>query len=96
MANIIERLTGQELKHEYSEIKYTDKCDDATKESKTNFYEESCDDEEQRLGKCCCVQTMLNEKFESYGETILHLASRLGQADIVKILLEAGGNPSIK
>ncbi|CAB3984687.1 Ankyrin repeat and zinc finger domain-containing 1, partial [Paramuricea clavata] len=43
-----------------------------------------------------CVQDILNQSFESYDETLLHLASRLGQADIVNILLEAGGNPTIK
>lgn len=43
-----------------------------------------------------CVQDILNQSFESYDETLLHLASRLGQADIVNILLEAGGNPTVK
>lgn len=43
-----------------------------------------------------CVQDMINQRFETYNETILHLASRLGQADIVKILLEAGANPTLK
>ena len=43
-----------------------------------------------------CIQDIINQKFESYHETLLHLASRLGTADIVKILLEAGANPTLK
>ncbi|XP_028404605.1 ankyrin repeat and zinc finger domain-containing protein 1-like [Dendronephthya gigantea] len=90
---VIERLKDEELKHECSVLKYTEKWSDGTEKSETN---ESSNDDEDRLSKCGWAQTMLNEKFESYGETILHLASRLGQPEIVKILLETGGNPSIK
>ena len=40
---------------------------------------------------------LINQRFENYSnETMLHLASRLGHADIVKILLESGGNPTVK
>ena len=42
------------------------------------------------------LQHILNQCFESYGETTLHVASRLGHSNIVRILLEAGGNPTVK
>lgn len=42
------------------------------------------------------IQGMLNQRFESYSERILHVASRLGHCDIVKILLEAGADPTIR
>ena len=56
----------------------------------------SCEKLEEDTTENLCVQDMINQRFETYNETILHLASRLGQADIVKILLEAGANPTLK
>ena len=56
----------------------------------------SCAKLEEDTTENLCAEGMINQRFETYNETILHLASRLGQADIVKILLEAGANPTLK
>ena len=42
------------------------------------------------------LKNILNEVFEDYGETVLHLASRLSQTETLRILLEAGADPTIK
>lgn len=43
------------------------------------------------------IRHLLNQRFESYShETILHLASRLGNGSMVKTLLEYGGDPTLK
>lgn len=56
----------------------------------------SCEKIENDSTEYSCVEDVINQRFESYHETLLHLASRLGQADVVKILLEAGANPTLK
>lgn len=41
-------------------------------------------------------QDILNQTFEDYCETALHLASRLAQTYILRCLLEAGADPTVK
>ena len=41
-------------------------------------------------------KNVLNERFDDYGETLLHLASRLAQTRTLRMLLEAGADPTIK
>ena len=46
---------------------------------------------------CVNMVDILNQTFQDYSdETVLHLASRLSQTDTLRILLEAGADPTVK
>lgn len=46
---------------------------------------------------CVNMVDILNQTFQDYNdETVLHLASRLSQTDTLRILLEAGADPTVK
>ena len=95
--NILEKLENQDsLKHESDQDnvgKSGTSCTSNENNSEMECSEEITNKEEVRD---CVEDILLNQSFESYNETVLHLASRLGHADIVNILLEAGGNPAVK
>jgi hypothetical protein len=108
--NVIEKVENQDsLKHEYSTSQDSVEESRTSCNSDENNSEMKCSELVNNKEDIKCGEKMekdnieyqysrdiFNLSFESYDGTVLHLASRLGQADIVKILLEAGGNPTVK
>ena len=93
--NIIEKLQDS-LKHEYSTDQESVQKSKTSTSTEDNSKIECSEGINNKQDVRECAGDILNQSFESYNETVLHLASRLGHADIVKTLLEAGGNPTVK
>lgn len=90
----------KEIKHFLAEKHYQESKRVILKQ-KENYPEDfpNGDETEEMVKYVECVDLVdiLNQTFHDYGdETVLHLASRLGQTDNVRTLLEAGADPTIK
>ena len=91
----------EETKRVLEEIRKHDQEDDE-KNDPNNFPPES-DGIESKMKEmmkndlCVNMVDILNQTFQDYSdETVLHLASRLSQTDTLRILLEAGADPTVK
>ena len=94
--NIIEKLQDS-LQHEYSTNQESvEKCKISYSSTEDNSEIECSQGINNKQDVSEFTEDILNQSFGSYNETVLHLSSRLGHADIVKTILEAGGNPAVK